>query len=127
MNLLAQTPRETSLPKIKHNGTSIARHKRTNSQKTMQTRTKQNTTKKPQKLLRRKTILQNTRPNRSNAPPTTQKTRNHNALHKRNTNSGEEECTCKTAKSVQEATQLIEAGFQYVTEIDEVKLFRKRK
>ena len=40
---------------------------------------------------------------------------------------GEEEYTCKTAKTIQEATQLIEAGLQYVTEIDETKLFRKRK
>jgi integrase len=40
---------------------------------------------------------------------------------------GEEEYTCKTAKTIQEATQLIENGFQYVTEIDETKLFRKRK
>jgi hypothetical protein len=49
----------------------------------MKTRTSQNTAKKPQKLLRRKNLLQNTRPNRSNAPPKTQKTRNHNALHQR--------------------------------------------
>jgi len=40
---------------------------------------------------------------------------------------GEEEYTCKTATNVKEATALIEAGFQYVTEIDETKLFRKRK
>jgi len=39
----------------------------------------------------------------------------------------EEEYTCKTANTVKDATQLIEAGFQYVTEIDEIKLFRKRK
>ncbi len=35
--------------------------------------------------------------------------------------------TCKTAKSVAEASNLIEAGFDYVTELDGVKLFRKRK
>src|SRR5262249_27610391 len=34
---------------------------------------------------------------------------------------------CKTAKSIQEAALLIEAGFDYVTELDGVKLFRKRK
>jgi integrase len=34
---------------------------------------------------------------------------------------------CKVAKTLEEATLLIEAGFQYVTEMDGVKLFRKRK
>jgi integrase len=38
-----------------------------------------------------------------------------------------EEYICKAAKSVEEATQLIEAGFQYVTDIAEIKLFRKLK
>ena len=40
---------------------------------------------------------------------------------------GEEEYTCKTATNAKEAMQLIEAGFQYVTEMDGLKLFRKRK
>jgi hypothetical protein len=35
--------------------------------------------------------------------------------------------TCKVAKDLNEATQLIEAGFEYITEMDNVKLFRKRK
>jgi integrase len=35
--------------------------------------------------------------------------------------------TCKVAHNVEEATQLIEAGFDYVTEIDKLKLFKKRK
>ena len=35
--------------------------------------------------------------------------------------------TCKTATNVKEATELIEAGFEYVTEMDGSKLFRKRK
>jgi len=39
----------------------------------------------------------------------------------------EEEYTCKTATNVKEATELIEIGFQYITEIDGIKLFRKRK
>jgi integrase len=34
---------------------------------------------------------------------------------------------CKVAKNIDEATELIENGFEYVTEMDEVKLFRKRK
>ena len=34
---------------------------------------------------------------------------------------------CKTANTVEEAKRLIEQGFEYVTEIDGVKLFRKPK
>jgi len=40
---------------------------------------------------------------------------------------GEEEYTCKTATNIKEATDLIEHGFQYVTEMEGIKLFRKRK
>jgi hypothetical protein len=32
-----------------------------------------------------------------------------------------------TAKTVQEIQKLVEAGFEYVCESDEVKIFRKRK
>jgi integrase len=39
----------------------------------------------------------------------------------------DEEYISKVAKTVKEACQLIEAGFEYVTEIDGAKLFRKRK
>jgi len=39
----------------------------------------------------------------------------------------EEEYTCKVAQNVEQATELIENGFEYVTEIDGLKLFRKRK
>lgn len=35
--------------------------------------------------------------------------------------------TCRTAKDLKEATQLIEAGFEYVIETDGTKLFKKRK
>jgi len=42
-------------------------------------------------------------------------------------NLNDDEWTCKTANTIKEATQLIENGFQYVTEIDGTKLFRKRK
>jgi len=38
-----------------------------------------------------------------------------------------EEYVCKTAKTVKEAKELIEGGFEYVTEIEGIKLFRKRK
>jgi len=39
----------------------------------------------------------------------------------------EEEYTCKTATNIKDAQDLIENGFEYVTEIDGIKLFRKRK
>lgn len=38
-----------------------------------------------------------------------------------------EEFTCKVAKTLEEAKELIEAGFEYVTNIEVVKLFRRRK
>jgi hypothetical protein len=38
-----------------------------------------------------------------------------------------EEYHSATAKNLQEACKLIEEGFEYVTEMDSVKLFRKRK
>jgi hypothetical protein len=42
-------------------------------------------------------------------------------------NLNEDEWTCKGATTVEQATQLVESGFQYVTEIEGVKLFKKRK
>jgi len=38
-----------------------------------------------------------------------------------------DEWTCKIANNIKEATDLIEAGFEYITEMDNFKLFRKRK
>ena len=38
-----------------------------------------------------------------------------------------EEFICKMAETIEEAKKLIEAGFEYVTEMDGVKLFRRRK
>jgi integrase len=38
-----------------------------------------------------------------------------------------DEFICKVAGNVQEAKELVESGFEYVTEIDDVQLFRKRK
>jgi hypothetical protein len=35
--------------------------------------------------------------------------------------------TCKVASNLKEAAELIEAGYEYVTEMDQQKLFRKRK
>jgi hypothetical protein len=40
---------------------------------------------------------------------------------------GNDEYHCKTATTIQEATNLVENGFEYVTEIDGARLFRKRK
>jgi len=39
----------------------------------------------------------------------------------------DDEYTCKTATTTKEATQLIENGFEYITEMEGLKLFRKRK
>jgi len=39
----------------------------------------------------------------------------------------DEEYTCKTAKDVHEASELIEQGFEYIIEFEGLKLFRKRK
>ena len=38
-----------------------------------------------------------------------------------------EEFVCKVAKTIEEAKELIELGFEYVCEIQDAKLFRKRK
>jgi integrase len=38
-----------------------------------------------------------------------------------------DEFVCKVAKTAQEASALVEAGFDYVTDVDGLKLFRKRK
>jgi len=38
-----------------------------------------------------------------------------------------EKYVSKVAKTVKEACQLIEAGFEYVCDINETKIFRKRK
>lgn len=39
----------------------------------------------------------------------------------------DDEWTCRTATNVKQSKELIEAGFEYVTEQDGLKLFRKRK
>jgi hypothetical protein len=43
------------------------------------------------------------------------------------TKRNDDEWTCKTASTVEEVTQLVEAGFQYVTDMDGLKIFKKRK
>ena len=39
----------------------------------------------------------------------------------------EHEYACKVAGNVDEAKKLVEAGFEFVTDFDGCKLFRKRK
>lgn len=39
----------------------------------------------------------------------------------------DDEFVCQVARTVEEAKALIEAGFDYVCELDGVKLFKKRK
>lgn len=39
----------------------------------------------------------------------------------------DDEYVCKVARTLDEAKSLIEEGFDFVTEIDDVKIFRKRK
>ena len=39
----------------------------------------------------------------------------------------EDEYHVRTAKTIEEACKLVEAGFEHVTEMEDVKLFRKRK
>jgi integrase len=42
-------------------------------------------------------------------------------------NFGEDEWTARIARTLDEATKLIEAGFEYVTDMESVKIFKKRK
>jgi len=39
----------------------------------------------------------------------------------------DDQFTCRVARTLKEAEELIEAGFEYVTDMDDAKLFRKRK
>jgi len=51
----------------------------------------------------------------------------HTIIYTHLVNFSEDEWICRAAKTVDEAQELIESGFQYVTEMDGLKLFRKRK
>lgn len=51
----------------------------------------------------------------------------HTLIYTHLVNFASDDYTCRCAKTLQEATTLIEAGFEYVTEMDGVKLFKKRK
>ena len=51
----------------------------------------------------------------------------HNTLmYTQLVNVRDDEFVSRVAKTVKEACMLIEAGFEYVTEIDRLKIFRKR-
>jgi len=39
----------------------------------------------------------------------------------------DDDYTCKVAANIKEASELIEAGYEYVCDMESVKLFRKRK
>jgi cobalamin biosynthesis protein CobD/CbiB len=52
---------------------------------------------------------------------------NHDNDHNHQEQNQEPEYMCRTAKTIEEDQQLINAGFQYVTERDGIKLYRKRK
>ena len=40
---------------------------------------------------------------------------------------GSDEYHVRVAKTIDETKELLEVGFEYVTDLDDVKLFRKRK
>jgi len=42
-------------------------------------------------------------------------------------NLNDDEWAVKTATNIKEATELLEAGFEYIQEIDGIRLYRKRK
>ncbi len=48
-------------------------------------------------------------------------------IYTQHLNINEEEYTCKTATNTKDDAELIESGFEYVTERDGLKLYRKRK
>jgi hypothetical protein len=52
---------------------------------------------------------------------------NNTLIYTQLININEDEWTCKTATNVKDAIQLIENGFEYIQEIDGIKLYRKRK
>jgi len=51
----------------------------------------------------------------------------HTLIYTHLVNFATDDYTCRCAKTLQEATALIEAGFEFVTEMEGVKLFKKRK
>ena len=52
---------------------------------------------------------------------------NNTLIYTHLANFGSEEYVCKVAENVEEAKALIESGYEYITEMDGIKLFRKRK
>jgi len=52
---------------------------------------------------------------------------NNTLIYTHLVNFGSEEYVCRVAENVEEAKALIESAFEYVTEVNGAKLFRKRK
>ncbi len=61
--------------------------------------------------------------NKSNQ--TTKLTTTQRYMHLMNLN--DDEWTCKTASTVEEVMKLVEASFQHITDMDGLKVFKKRK
>jgi hypothetical protein len=53
--------------------------------------------------------------------------RNRHARYTQLVTFEDDDYTCKAAANVKDATELIEAGYEYVCDMDNIKLFRKRK
>ncbi|MBE0519780.1 hypothetical protein IBX35_01875 [Candidatus Bathyarchaeota archaeon] len=62
----------------------------------------------------------------SHAATRAQKHKKH-LKHTQIANSQSDEHTCRTSRNLKETTELVEAGFEYITEMEGCKLFRKRK
>jgi len=52
---------------------------------------------------------------------------NNTLIYTQLVNFQNDDYVCRAAKTLNEASQLIEAGYEYVTEMESLKLFRKRK
>jgi len=71
-------------------------------------------------------ISQNQRPSPHHAPLDHKNIKN-TAVYTQLIQTKDDDCVCKTAEAVNEAKDLIEAGSEYICEIEDIKLFRKRK
>jgi len=71
-------------------------------------------------------VPQNKRYSSRNADPRSQNIKN-TLIYTQLIDFENDDYTCKTAQTIKEAMQLVEAGFEYVTEMESYKLFRKRK
>jgi len=84
--ILGYESRRLPIPTTIHNEPNMATSTKQTSRKPQTARTQKHSNEELTQLLRRTTILPTTRPNRSNATPQTQKTRNNDALPQSNRN-----------------------------------------